>query len=158
MGKKEELVSEIIDLYRKADRARRQYELDIWMSLSLTISQLKVLFFISNQGSATSGKLAAALGVTPTNVTGIVDRLVKQGLISRTEDIRDRRVLSLRATEKGKELVADLRARRRDYLSAVLARIEIDDLTRLAQGLTAFVKAAETQEAEAEAGQAPTKA
>jgi DNA-binding MarR family transcriptional regulator len=158
MGKKEELVSEIIDLYRKADRARRQYELEIWMSLSLTISQLKVLFFISNQGSATSGKLAAALGVTPTNVTGIVDRLVKQGLISRTEDIRDRRVLSLRATEKGKELVADLRARRRDYLSAVLARIEIDDLTRLAQGLTAFVKAAETQEAEAEAGQAPTKA
>ena len=74
-----ELIREIIELQRKVDRARRQYELDVWMALPLTIAQLKSLFFISNQGSTNLGKLAAALGVTPTNTTGIVDRLVKQG-------------------------------------------------------------------------------
>ena len=102
---KEELVNQIIQLQRKADQARRQYELDIWISLPLTIVQLKSLFFISDQGSTTSGKLAVALGVTPTNMTGVVDRLVKRGLVSRTEGAQDRRSVSLRVTDKGEELV-----------------------------------------------------
>ena len=145
---KADLITEIIELQLKVGRARRQYELDVWMGLPLTIAQLKSLFFISNQGSTNSGKLAAALGVTPTNTTGIVDRLVKQGLVSRTENIQDRRMLLLRATDKGEELVAKLRERRRGYMSEVLERMSGDELATLAQGLTSLVKAAETQDRE----------
>jgi DNA-binding MarR family transcriptional regulator len=145
---KVELINEIIELQRKVDRARRQYELDVWMSLPLTIAQLKSLFFISNQGSTNSGKLAVALGVTPTNTTGIVDRLVKQGLVSRTGNTQDRRVLLLRATDKGEELVANLRQRRRGHMSEVLARMSVDELAALAQGFASLVKAAEAHEEE----------
>lgn len=145
---KEELVKKIIQLQRKADRARRQYELDIWMSLPLTIAQLKSLFFINDQGSTTSGKLAAALNVTPTNITGIVDRLVRQELVNRTEDIQDRRSMSLRATAKGEALVIRLRSRRAGYMSEVLNRMHEDALTQIAQGLTAFIEATDAQEAE----------
>jgi len=145
---KADLITEIIKLQLKADRARRQYELDVWMGLPLTIAQLKSLFFISNQGSTNSGKLAAALGVTPTNTTGIVDRLVKQGLVSRTENIQDRRMLLLRATDKGEELVAKLREKRRDYMAEALERMSGDELATLAQGLASLVKAAETQDRE----------
>ncbi len=143
---KEDLIREIIDLQRKADRARRQYELDVWMDLPLTIAQLKSLFFISNQGSTNSGKLAAALGVTPTNITGIIDRLVKQGLVSRMENPENRRMLLLRATDKGEKLVAGLRERRRGYMSQVLGRLSADELTVLAQGLASLAKAVEAHE------------
>jgi DNA-binding MarR family transcriptional regulator len=61
----------------------------------LNITQLKGLFFISDRGTTTPGKLAVALGVTPTNMTGIIDRLVRRDLVSRTEDARDRRSISL---------------------------------------------------------------
>jgi len=142
------LIREIVELQRKVDRARRQYELDVWMGLPLTIAQLKSMFFISNQGSTNLGKLAAALGVTSTNTTGIIDRLVKQGLVSRTENVQDRRMLSLRATDKGEELVANLRERRRGYMSEVLERMSVDELTTLAQGLISLVKAAEAHEEE----------
>jgi DNA-binding MarR family transcriptional regulator len=142
------LIGEIIKLQRKLDRARRQYELDVWMGLPLTIAQLKSLFFISNQGITSSGKLAAALGVTPTNVTGIMDRLVKQGLVSRTEDAQDRRVLLLQTTSKGEKLVSKLRERRRSYMSEVLAHLSVGELDTLAQGLTSLVKAAEAHEGE----------
>ena len=145
---KEELIREIIELQRKVDRARRQYELDVWMGLPLTIAQLKSLFFISNQGSTNLRKLAAALGVTPTNTTGIVDRLVKQGLVSRTENDQDRRMLLLRATDKGEELVAKLRERRRGHMSEVLARMSVDELATLAQGFASLVKAVEAHEGE----------
>ncbi len=142
------MIKEIIELQRRVGRAQRQYELDVWMGLPLTMPQLKSLFFINNQGSTNSGKLAAALGVTPTNVTGIIDRLVKQGLVSRTEDIQDRRMFLLQATTRGEELVAKLRERRRGYLSEVLARLSLDELATLAQGLNSLVKAAEAHEGE----------
>lgn len=149
---KENLVHQIIQLQRKADRARRQYELDIWMSLPLTMAQLRSLFFINAQVNTTSGKLATVQKVTPTNITGIVDRLVKQGLVSRTEDAQDRRSLSLSTTAKGEELVTKLRSRRTVYLSGVLNRMNEDELTQMAQGLSGFIKAAEEQEAEIRIG------
>jgi DNA-binding MarR family transcriptional regulator len=141
-----ELTNRIIDLQRKIDRAQRHSRLDVWMGLPLTIAQLKSLFFITNHGSTSSGKLAEALGVTPTNTTGIVDRLVKQGLVSRAENPEDRRMQLLRATDRGEELVAVLRERKRGYMSEVLGRMTMDDLTTLAQGLTSLARAADARE------------
>ncbi len=143
---KTELISRINQLQRKVDRAQRRSTTDVWMTLPLTIAQVKSLFFITNHGSSTSGKLAEALGVTPTNITGIVDRLVKQGLVSRTENPDDRRMQLLRATEKGEELVAGLRERRRGYMTEVLGRMTEDDLAVLARGLSLLVEAIEDGE------------
>ncbi len=53
-------------------------------------------------------KLAEALGVTPPNVTGIIDRLVEQALVTRTENPEDRRIMLLQTTEKGHELLDNL--------------------------------------------------
>jgi DNA-binding MarR family transcriptional regulator len=144
----EELIAEIINLQRKVDRARRQYGLDVWLDLHLTMAQLKSLFFISNQGSTHPGKLAAALGVTPTNVTGIIDRLEKHGLVSRTMDTQDRRVWLLRTTAKAEELVAKLRERRQSYLAGILAKLGPDELAALARGLSALAGATEAHEGE----------
>ena len=138
---REELVKQITELQRKIDRARRQNELDVWMDLPVTIAQLKSLFFISNQGETNLMNLAAALRVTPTNTTGIIDRLVKQGLVSRTENTDDRRMLALCLTDKGEELIARLREKRRGYMKDVLAYMSIDELVNLEQGLTSMIKA-----------------
>lgn len=143
---KVELINQIIELQRMSDRARRQYELDVWMNLPLTIGQLKSLFFIRNHGSTNLRKLAAALGVTPTNTTGIVDRLVKHGLISRTENPEDRRMLLLQPTPKGEELITKLRERRRDYMVEVLGHMSMDELISLSNGLTSLIKITEAQE------------
>jgi len=143
---KEELIQEIIELQRKVDRDRRQYELNTWMRLRLTIGQLKSLFFISNQGSTSLGKLAAALGVTPANTTGIVDRLVKRGLITRAGSPDDRRVLLLRTTSRGEELVTNLRARRKEQMVEIFSRLSDDDAAMLRLALKTLVKAIEAHE------------
>lgn len=145
---KSELVKEIIRLQRQVYRLRRQYEPDVWMTLDVTVSQLKSLFFISNQGTTNLSKLAAVLGVTPTNVTGIVDRLVRKGLVTRTESAEDRRSLLLQTTEEGEELLVKLRERRRDYMSDILSRMGVGELTTLAQGFASLVKAIEAHDRE----------
>jgi DNA-binding MarR family transcriptional regulator len=119
------------------------------MGLPVTVAQLKSLFFISNQESSNLGRLAAALGVTPANVTGIVDRLVEHNLVSRVENTQDRRMLLLRTTPQGEELLANLRERRRNIMSDILVRLNTDELATLAKGLAFLVKATEAQEGDA---------
>ncbi|MFZ2035615.1 MAG: MarR family transcriptional regulator [Dehalococcoidales bacterium] len=146
---KKETVEELVELQRRIDRDRRQYELDAWMRLHLGIGQLKTLFFISNRGATTTGKLATALKVTPTNVTGIIDRLLEKNLITRTVDPDDRRVLLLRTTPQGDELVAELRQKRRERMSELFSRLSEEEAAVVAQGLKIMVKAIDTKPDEA---------
>ncbi len=145
---KAKLIDQIIDTQRAIDRSRRQYETDIWVTFPLTRAQIKSLFFISMQGGTCLVDLAHALGVTPTNVTGIVDRLMKQGLVSRGEDAHDRRMAIVKTTEEGEELVSNIRARNRDYWKKVLDNLNVDDLNSILRGVTLEAKAIEDYERE----------
>jgi MarR family transcriptional regulator, organic hydroperoxide resistance regulator len=146
---KKETIEELLELQRRIDRDRRQYELDAWMRLHLGIGQLKTLFFISNRGATTTGKLATALKVTPTNVTGIIDRLLEKNLITRTGDPDDRRVLLLRTTPQGDELVAELRQKRRERMTELFNRLSDEEAAIVAQGLKIMVRAIDSKPDEA---------
>ena len=141
-----DLIEEMIELQRRVDRDRCQYELDAWMRLRLGIGQIKALFFISNRGSTTTGKLAVVLKVTPTNVTGIIDRLLEKNLITRTGDPDDRRVIWLRTTPQGDELVAELRQKRRERMTELFSRLNDQDAEIVKQSLQIMVRAIESGE------------
>jgi DNA-binding MarR family transcriptional regulator len=140
-----ELTDEIIGLQQRS-HALGQYAPEAWMGLNLTIGQLKSLFFIDSQDSTNFRKLADALGVTPPDVTRIVDRLVEQRLVSRRRYPEDRRVQLLQVTQKGKALLAGLREYRTTRLRRILAQLSTEELNTVAQGLRALIKAAGLQE------------
>ena len=141
-----QLLEEMIELQRQVDHDRRQYELDAWLRLHLGIGQLKALFFISNRGSTTAGKLAATLGITPANVTGIIDRLLEKNLIMRTRDLINRRVFLLRSTPQGDELVDELRQKRKERMTELFNRLTSEDAEIVKQSLQIMVKAIESGE------------
>ena len=145
---KAELISEAIELQRRLTQLLGRQAIDVWMNLNLTIAQLKSLFFIASEGSTNLRRVASALGVTPSNITGIVDRLVEQGLVSRQENPEDRRMFELRATDKGKMLLTNLWERRTGYISEILARMNTQQLFTLVQGLSSLVSTAEISEGE----------
>jgi MarR family transcriptional regulator, organic hydroperoxide resistance regulator len=140
---KTNIIKEIIDLHRKVNRLLREYDTDVWMELTLTVPQLKSLFFIANQKKTSFRRLAERLKVTPSNMTGVIDRLVDQGLVSRTENPDDRRVILLQATEKGEALVSALREKRSSYLSQALIDLGQEDLISINQGLTVLARVTE---------------
>jgi DNA-binding MarR family transcriptional regulator len=142
---KAEMIAEIIQLERQISRALRHDESCVWMELSLSIAQLKSLFFISNEGVTNFTRLAQALKVTPSNVTGIVDRLVGQGLGTRQENPENRRALVLQTTEKGEALLGTLRETTIGQLSELLSSLDEGQLATLVQGLRFLAKAAEVR-------------
>lgn len=71
----------------------------------LTFPQWVVLKSLRRRGRMTARELADALEVTPANVTGILDRLERDGLAVRSRAEEDRRVVYVRLTERGHERV-----------------------------------------------------
>jgi len=141
MGKSQ-LIQEIVELERQVGRILGQHAQIIWIDSGLTLTQLRSLFLIANKGSTNFRKLAEALGVTPSNVTGIVDRLVEQGLVSRTQNPEDRREMTLQATDKGQALVSNLKEVGIKHMTQILSVLSVEELSALAKGLSAFVRAA----------------
>jgi MarR family transcriptional regulator, organic hydroperoxide resistance regulator len=143
---KKKLIDQILKFEMSAPQHVHEHALGIWLDLDLTIAQLKSLFFINYEGVTNSKSLATALGVTPPNVTGIIDRLVEHDLVSRDYNQLNRRELLLQLTPKGKELLNNLKEERISRHANLLNQMEAADLAALAKGLAALVKAAQQDE------------
>jgi DNA-binding MarR family transcriptional regulator len=72
--------------------------------------------------------LASLLGVGPSAVTPLVDRLVDHGLVRREEDRADRRITRLLLTQAGLSVLQQMSAGRREVLAEVLQRLEPEEL------------------------------
>ena len=143
---KSALIREAVNLDREVHRFLRRQSFQAWMKLEMTVPQIKTLFYISNERETNSRELAAALQVTASNVTGIVDRLVEQGLLSRQTKPGDRRVIMLKTTEKGESILSDLRERRISSLRDILGDLSSEELDELVRGLTALARSTHTHE------------
>jgi DNA-binding MarR family transcriptional regulator len=92
------------------------------------LSSLSVLVF---GGPQTLGALAATEQVRPPTMTRIVEGLVRNGLAARAVDAGDRRVVRVRATRKGRELLHRGRRRRIAHLARRLGGLSRRELALL---------------------------
>src|SRR5512138_3718434 len=72
--------------------------------LGLTAPQTHALLWLGHDGPLTMGELARRVAVTEKTVTGLVDRLERDGYLRRERDPEDRRVVRARATGRGAAL------------------------------------------------------
>ena len=78
----------------------------------LSMSQMGALFHIHRRGSRGITDLGDHLGVTSAGASQMLERLVQQELILRSEDPSDRRVKQIILTDKGLQVLQEsLRAR-----------------------------------------------
>src|SRR5262245_5515685 len=78
---------------------------DPLLAANLTMPQLKILLILSLREGASGQELTGVMGVSLATITGIIDRLVAQDLVTRREDPRDRRVRRVELTPTGQELI-----------------------------------------------------
>ena len=76
---------------------------------------------IGSTGETVTGLAEACLQQQPT-MTKLLDRMVRDGLVKRAQDARDRRVVRVSATPRGEALSADLAAAARLHEADLLAR------------------------------------
>ena len=74
----------------------------VFSRYGLTSEQLHVLASVKSRGPLRPSDLASILERTPNSMSMLIDRMVKAGLIRRTRDRKDRRVVTVTMTEKGR--------------------------------------------------------
>lgn len=98
----------------------------------LTLPQFDVLAQLHRRAAGmTAGELTRELLVSPGNVTGIVDRLERLGLVERHRVPEDRRAMRIRLTPRGRRLIRHAIPRHRRDLTRLLSRIPPRELARL---------------------------
>jgi len=86
--------------------------LTIMNEAAVTLPQVLLLSHVERRGSASPSELAKALHTSLSSVSQMIDRLVQQGLLDRTEDWRDRRRKSLATTANASAFLRKLGAAR----------------------------------------------
>jgi DNA-binding MarR family transcriptional regulator len=141
MTGREALISQAMKLQMEVSDLMMRKDVECWLTLNLSISQLKSLVYIHCKGRESFGGLARALGVTPSVVTGIIDRLVLQGMVNRAGGQEDRRIQWLTVTDKGNALLNRIKENQFQDISSVLKLMSDEDLTSYVKGFSALVNA-----------------
>ena len=136
------LVERIIDLQGHVMELMEGDRAQAWLEVDLTIQQLKVVLLAVRKGSLTAGQIGRELHVGFSTVTGLVDRLADQGLVSRGEDPNDRRATRVVPTDAARALVERLYSYRRAEFGRLLQQASSETLLALAEGLSGLERAA----------------
>lgn len=108
----------------------------------VTLPQYRALVVLAAGGPRGTADLAAALAVSPSTATRMCDRLIRKGLARRHRHPGDRRTVRIALTPAGRDLVAEVTARRRGELGRLLAALPAEDQQPVIAAFRAFAAAA----------------
>ena len=140
---KDELVESTLQLTDKAFRDLFPILPKEWLSLDLTMPQLKVVLLLFTNGPERMSTIASALGVSLATATGVVDRLVEKDMVTREGDPNDRRIVLVRLSGKGEKLITGLWQLARGNIEALLRALDQRKLQLLNEALMALLEAGE---------------
>jgi len=100
----EAMIKDIVSDVRRLVRAVYLDASKISRRFGLTAAQNAVIRCLHSEGPISSAELSRKLFVTPSNITGIIDRLEKKDLVARVRQESDRRVVMITLTQTGKKL------------------------------------------------------
>src|SRR5215212_4289988 len=92
--------------------------------IGLTMPQMVTLLAIHDSGSCRMGTLADVTQQSGGTLTGIVDRLIDDGLVERVRSAEDRRVIEVTLTVRGRTRVAGVLAARQGDMEQILASFD----------------------------------
>jgi DNA-binding MarR family transcriptional regulator len=78
---------------------------------------------LHREGSMTMGELSRATSIPQSTATRMVDWMVENGYVDRFEDADDRRLVRMRLTDSGLELLMDAKAQMRELVARIFERL-----------------------------------
>ncbi len=129
------MVAEIIDNLRRVFQVVNEQSKNAEKKTGITGPQLWAIKTIAREAPITVSEIARRMYLHPATVVGILDRLEKQGLASRTRSTEDRRVVKVELTGQGKALVRKAPVVAQGLLVTGLEKLSVNELSTIARSL-----------------------
>jgi DNA-binding MarR family transcriptional regulator len=134
------IVETIIYLFTESRRLTKGMAREV----GLTGPQLTVIKLLESIDDLSLSSLSERIRAQNSTVTGIIDRMEREGLVRRERSTSDRRVVHIRLSEKGLKLAREIKVEPmeifRDALAS-LSQADLRDLLRILNKLQRHVRA-----------------
>src|SRR3990172_13262122 len=125
------------EIYEKAKRFEKVFG-EFWKivrlknpssfsNINITEPQYFTLNYLSRNNNCTMGEIKENLDTSLSTLTGIIDRMVRDGYVERERGNDDRRVVRVRMTEKGKKIFNEINKKRHERIKLVLELLSNED-------------------------------
>lgn len=122
---------EISDLFQK-DMAR------VFDGTSLTAARVRVLWELQHSGPSTQHALATRIGVSPRNITGLVDALEAGGYVARSPHPSDRRATIVSLAASAHHMMSEMQREHAELSAELLGAVDPADRPALERGVDAI--------------------
>ena len=109
---------------------------------NLSMSQIGTLFHLQRKGKMGVTDVGEHLGITNPAASQMIDRLVQQNLVERTEDPNDRRVRQLKLTEFGQEVLRKGIYARQSWMIELIASLSDAEQEKVIHALNLLINKA----------------
>ena len=108
---------------------------DILVDFGITTPQFNALLVLRDNPNITMGDLCEKLFLACSTATDLIDRMEKNGLLERSRDKQDRRVIRLSISEKGRSVISEVIEARRRYVASILEKLTPEEIEQLGNSL-----------------------
>ena len=129
---REALSTSIIAQFHAALRELRCLGGDRMRRAGVSFTHFHIVSLLDRHGEMPMSRLADMLDVSDSNASGVVDRLEERGYVERVRVPDDRRVVHVRATEAGRQMLTEAEVLKDEVVQRVLDGLDTPQLERLA--------------------------
>jgi len=101
-------------------------------------TQFQVLAIVMHSGNLQTSEIGRRLGISSPNMTPLIDRLIEKGYAERLSDSKDRRVIKIGISEKGRRFVAGRRRLARNEIKRNLSTLSLEEVVVLSTAIETF--------------------
>ena len=132
----DQVLEAIIYLYTESRRITKE----LAKRVDLTGPQLTVVKLLQTVGDLSLSELSDKIRAQNSTVTGIIDRMEREGLVVRERSKEDRRVVHIKLTAKGKALADDIPVEPMEIFKGALESLSAQEMRDLMRIMTKVAK------------------
>jgi DNA-binding MarR family transcriptional regulator len=126
-GEVDRIFETVVYLYTESRRVTKA----LARQHGLTGPQVTALKILEGFGALSLSELSAHMSAKNSTITGIVDRMERDGLVTRERSTADRRVVHIRPTERGRSIAAAVPVTAMEMFGAALSSLSPRDRSEL---------------------------
>jgi DNA-binding MarR family transcriptional regulator len=146
MDRSRELAESIVHRYLTLVRHQRRRSDQVRMSANISGRQLAVLRHLVQEGPQTVGQISRFLYVRDATTSSLLDRMERDGYVTRRRCTKDSRRVYVEPTEQGRQIAATAPAGTIWLLRTRLPELDADELERIDWALARLSEVAEVDE------------
>jgi DNA-binding MarR family transcriptional regulator len=131
IDERDELIGTIVTEVTESLRQLRCAATEGFVRHGVSMTHIHVLRQLQQHGAMSMTRLAEILGVSLSNATGLIDRMVEHGMVERVGVPGDRRVVLVRPTARGMQALDEAEGIKLEHLRSICERLDDDQLGRI---------------------------